>query len=49
MEAIPVVLLYEAARFHPQIIATLEVLNKSISRKISRDPCFIQTLLEDEY
>ena len=49
MESIPVVLLYETARFHPPILATMEVLNNAIRTKISRDPCYIQTLLEDEY
>ena len=42
-------LLYESARFYPLILCTFECLNKEINNKTTRDPAWLQTLIEDIY
>jgi hypothetical protein len=49
MLRIPEVLIYQVARYEPRVILTLEVVNKSLKHKVSRDPDHIRWLHEDLY
>ena len=48
-EKLPVVLMYEIARYCPRLLPILVSINNFMEKKVSRDPCFVQTLVEELY
>jgi hypothetical protein len=49
MERLPTVLLYEIARMCPLVLLSWECVSSPLRDKITRDVCYIQTLIEDLY
>jgi hypothetical protein len=49
MDSVRIVLLFEMARFLPEIIVQLACTSKFMLQKLSRDECFLQTLVEDVF
>ena len=47
MDRLPVVLVFEIARYFPLTLPSLEIVNKTLHYRITHDPSYIQTLLED--
>ena len=41
LEKLPVVLIYEIARYHPRILPLIFSINGFLGNKVSRDQCYI--------
>ena len=49
MEKLSLGLIYEIARYAPQILAAIEITNSNLKYRITHDAAYIQTLVEEMY
>ena len=49
MNTLSLPLIFEITGYIPNILFCIELLNKNIKYRVSHDPAFLQTLLEDVY